>query len=344
MKTFYSSAHLAHAPAAEFESGRLAPIPERPERAECVRAEIEKRRLGRVLPPANFGAEPVLRVHDRVFVEFLAHAHEEWLQRYGPDAPDALPSAWPVHGMRRNTVGDIEAQLGSYASDTATPITRGTCSAAFAAADIAVSAVQCVAGGERAAFGLTRPPGHHASHDTFGGYCYFNNAAIAAQWCADRGLRVAILDVDYHHGNGTQAVFYRRNDVFYCSLHADPAFAFPHFAGFADERGEGVGEGANLNLPLPAGTDWTSYASALGNAGAQAENFGPDILIVSLGLDTFEHDPISDFRLRSEDYLRMGETIARLRLPTLFLFEGGYDLANIGANTANVLEAFLSAG
>lgn len=246
--------------------------------------------------------------------------------------------------MRRNLDGDIEARLGSYASDTATPIARGTWSAAKAAADVALSAAQCVVAGGRAAFALTRPPGHHASADTFGGYCYLNNAAIAAQCCADRGMRVAILDVDYHHGNGTQAIFYDRDDVLYCSLHADPAFAFPHFAGFGDERGAGDGEGANLNLPLPSGTGWNSYASALGNGMDCISRFGPDILVVSLGLDTFEHDPICDFRLRGEDYLRLGEAIAGARIPTLFLFEGGYDLASIGANTANVLEAFLHAG
>jgi len=344
MKTFYTPAHREHAPALEFESARLVPIPERPERVECVRAEIEARKFGPVSAPVEFGLEPALRVHDRTFVEFLGRAYDDWSQRYGADAPDAIPSAWPARGMRRNLAGDIEARLGSYASDTATPIARGTWPAARAAADTALSAMQCVMGGERAAFGLTRPPGHHAGHDTFGGYCYLNNAAIAAQWCADYGLRVAILDVDYHHGNGTQAIFYHRGDVLYCSLHADPAFAFPHFAGFGDERGAGAGEGANFNLPLPAGTDWTNYAGALDAAAARVRQFGADMLVVSLGLDTFENDPICEFCLKSEDYLRMGEAIARLDLATVFLFEGGYDLASIGSNTANALEGFLHAG
>ena len=344
MKTFYSPMHLAHAPALEFESGRLVPIPERIERVENVRAAIVERKLGPILAPTTFGLEPILRVHDHAFVDFLTHAHEEWSEQYGPDPPDAIPSAWPGRGMRRNFTGDIEARLGSYASDTATPITRGTWSAALAAVDIALSAAQCVVAGERSAFGLIRPPGHHASGDTFGGYCYLNSAAIAAQWCVDRGLRVAVLDVDYHHGNGTQDIFYDRADVLYCSLHADPAFAFPHFAGFADECGAGKGEGTNLNLPLPSGTDWTSYAPALACVLYRVTTFGPDILVVSLGLDTYENDPICQFLLRSEDYLRMGETIARLKVPTLFLFEGGYDLASLGANTANVLEAFLHAG
>jgi acetoin utilization deacetylase AcuC-like enzyme len=344
IKTFYSLAHLEHAPAMEFEYGRLVPIPERPERAEHVRSEIELRKLGPVLVSAKFGLEPALRVHDRAFVEFLGHAHDQWIERYGADAPDAIPSAWPARGMRRNITGDIESRLGSYASDTATPIVRGTWPAAHAAVDTALSAAQCVLAGERAAFGLTRPPGHHASADTFGGYCYLNNAAIAAQWYVDHGRRAAILDVDYHHGNGTQAIFYHRPDVLYCSLHADPAFAFPHFAGFADERGTGFGEGANLNLPLPGGTDWANYAGALAVAAARLRQFSPDVLVISLGLDTSEHDPICDFLLQHEDYLRMGEEIARLDLPTLFLFEGGYNLESIGKITANVLEGFLQAG
>jgi acetoin utilization deacetylase AcuC-like enzyme len=343
MKTFYTPAHQSHAPSQEFESGRLTPIPERPERVESVRAEIERRQLGPILAPTAFGLDPILRVHDRAFVEFVHGAHDEWTRRYGSGAPDAIPSAWPAAGMRRNLAGDIEARLGSYAADTATPIARGTWSAAHAAADVALSAAECVLSGERAAFGLTRPPGHHASADHFGGYCYLNNAAIAAQRCADRGLRAAILDVDYHHGNGTQAIFYDRPDVFYCSLHANPSFAFPHFAGFADERGSNAGEGANFNIPLPAGTDWTVYADTLQRAGAETANFAPDILIVSLGLDTFEDDPICNFRLQSEDYLRMGEAIARLAAPTLMLFEGGYDLASLGRNAANMLEGFLQA-
>jgi acetoin utilization deacetylase AcuC-like enzyme len=204
-----------------------------------------------------------------------------------------------------------------------------------------LSAANAIREGEQSAFALTRPPGHHASADVFGGYCYLNNAAIAAQWLADNGMRPAILDVDYHHGNGTQAILYACDDVFYGSVHADPAFAYPHFAGFADERGDGRGENANLNLPLPAGTGWESYSEALAHALAAARAFGPDVLLVSLGLDTFENDPISDFKLKSVDYLRMGEAIAKFGKPTLFVFEGGYDLESLAENTVNVLEGFL---
>jgi acetoin utilization deacetylase AcuC-like enzyme len=341
MKTFYAPDHAVHAPAFEFEAGRLAPIPECPARAESVRTRIAARKLGPILAPATFGMQPILRVHDERFVLFLAHAHDDWIARYGAAAADAIPSAWPARGLRANHMGNIEARLGSYAFDTATPITHGTWTAARAAVDVALSGARCLLDGENAVFALTRPPGHHAGPDLFGRYCYLNNAAIAAQWWADQGRRSAILDVDYHHGNGTQAIFYRRSDVFYCSIHADPAFAYPHFAGFADERGEGAGEGCNLNLPLRSGTEWGAYLPALERTCAAINDFGAHILLVSLGLDTFEHDPISDFRLTSEDYLRLGERIAQIGKPTLFVLEGGYHLETLGNNAANVLEGFL---
>ncbi len=242
-------------------------------------------------------------MHDAELVGGLGVAHDEWIMRYGPNASAAIPSAWPARGMRAHVAPDIESRLGSFTFDTATPITKGTWSAARAAVDVALSAANAIREGERSAFALTRPPGHHASADIFGGYCYLNNAAIAAQWLADNGMRPAILDVDYHHGNGTQAIFYAREDVFYGSIHADPSFAYPHFAGFADERGERTGENANLNLPLPAGTEWAAYSEALADALKTVRAFGPDVLLVSLGLDTFENDPISDFKLKSADYL-----------------------------------------
>jgi len=338
MKTFYSLTHLGHAPKSEFEGGKLSPAVEVPARAERVLARVEERNIGPVLPPLEFSDEAILRVHDADLISFLNEAHGEWLKHYGEG--DAIPSAWPARGLRERHTGDIEARLGTYAFDTATPITKGTWSAARAAANIALSAAQTIQRGERAAFALTRPPGHHASGDVFGGYCYLNNAAIAAQWFADQGLRPAILDVDYHHGNGTQTIFYRRDDVLFVSIHADPSFAYPHFLGFADERGEGAGETYNLNLPLPRGTAWADYSLALDTAFARIATFSPDVLLVSLGLDTFDGDPISQFKLKAPDYLRMGERIASLGKPTLFLFEGGYNLDALAQITVNVLEGF----
>lgn len=340
MKTFYTPAHRSHAPKEEFGRGHMIPAVEVPERAERVRVRIEARKLGSILEPGEFGNEPALRVHDPAFVQFLAEAHSEWRKQYWRETSDAFPSVWPARGLRTRREGDIESKLGSYAFDAATPIAQGTWEAAHAGVNVVLGAAQAILQGESAAFALTRPPGHHASRDLFGGYCYLNNAAIAAQWLTDQGLRPAILDVDYHHGNGTQAIFYGRADVLFTSIHADPAFAYPHFLGFADEGGEGAGEGANLNLPLPRKTDWPAYAEALDVAFARVRDFGPDVLVVSLGLDTFEGDPICRFKLKTEDYLRMGETIAKFGKPTLFVFEGGYELEHLAENTVNVLEGF----
>ncbi len=242
--------------------------------------------------------------------------------------------------MKQRRDGDVEAQLGSYSFDTATPIMKGTWAASRQAANVALSAAGEVAAGARSAFALTRPPGHHASSDVFGGYCYLNNVAIAAQWLSERGLRVAILDVDYHHGNGTQEIFYNRADVLFVSLHADPNFAFPHFLGFPDETGRGAGEGVNMNIPLPKGTDWARYASALEQGLSRINEFAPDIVLVSLGLDTYRDDPIALFQLGPSDYLKLGESIAGLNRPTLFNFEGGYNLDALGEITVNVLEGF----
>ncbi len=340
MKTFYSRDHLGHTPGKEFEGGRLTPAVEIPERAERVRARVEERKLGPIADPASFPDEAILRVHDAGLVGFLGEAHTQWSALYGEDAAPAIPSAWPSRGMRERRAGDVESRLGTYTFDTATPIVKGTWKAARKAVDVALSAAEAVRGGDRAAFALARPPGHHAGYDVFGGYCYLNNAAIAAQWLVDRGLRPAILDVDYHHGNGTQSIFYSRSDVLFCSLHADPSFAYPHFLGFADETGVGQGEGFNLNLPLPEGTDWTRYEAALRRALQRIDAFAPDTLIVSLGLDTFEDDPIAVFQLKKPDYLRMGEMIAGAKRPTVFNFEGGYNIGALGEIAVNVLEGF----
>jgi acetoin utilization deacetylase AcuC-like enzyme len=341
MKTFYTPAHLKHRPAMEFERGRMAPAVEVPERAESVRIALEARKLGPILAPNAFDDAAIFHVHDAGLVQFLEGAHATWRKLYGDDAPDAIPSAWPARGMKsRHRDGEIESQLGSYSFDTATPIMRGTWDASRAAVDNTLSAAAAIADGERTAFALSRPPGHHASADVFGGYCYLNNAAIAADWLARKGRRVAIVDVDYHHGNGTQSIFYGRDDVLFASIHADPSFAYPHFLGFADETGEGKGEGFNLNLPLPRGTDWERYREALGAALTRVKTFGADTLLVSLGMDTFEDDPIALFDLKREDYFHMGEMIAGAKLPTLFNFEGGYDLNALGEITVNVLEGF----
>ena len=339
MKTVYSDKHRLHDPQVEFSGGRFVPGFEVPRRAEMVLARVKEQRLGPVLPPDVDALSAIARVHDAAFVEFLETGYTEWRKVYGDS--NAIPATWIGPAMRRRLPNRIGARFGYYCFDAATAMTAGSWLAARAGAEVALTAQGFIAQGERAAFALCRPPGHHAGHDFYGGYCFLNNAAIAAQAFRDGGAaRVAILDVDFHHGNGTQEIFYRRNDVLFCSLHGHPEDEYPYFSGFADERGEGAGEGFSHNYPLRPGTAWDTYRPALADAVARIAAFGPDAVVVSLGVDTFERDPISRFKLRSEDYLRIGEIIAALNRPTLFVMEGGYAVEEIGINAVNVLTSF----
>jgi acetoin utilization deacetylase AcuC-like enzyme len=253
-----------------------------------------------------------------------------------------LPSGFPARGLRRDRrPAGISGSLGYFSFDASTPIMAGTWDAALGAAQCAMTAAALVAEGERAAYALCRPPGHHAARSTYGGYCYLNNAALAAQSLRDAGCgRVTVIDVDYHHGNGTQEIFWERDDVQFVSLHGDPETEYPWFMGYADERGAGRGEGYTLNLPLPAGTGWDAYAAALDTALAAIRRYAPEALVVSLGVDTFAADPISSFKLESRHYPLLGERIAALGLPTVLVQEGGYAVAEIGTNVAGVLGAF----
>jgi len=194
--------------------------------------------------------------------------------------------------------------------------------------------------GHGSAFALSRPPHHHAGRNYMGGYCYMNGPALAAMKCKQAGVRAAVIDVDYHHGNGTQDILYR-TDIPYCSIHGDPRSNFPYFAGFADEVGEGKGEGFNLNIPMAAGTTWGDYHQALSHAARWTKSHGIDVAIVSLGVDTFKGDPVGKFELSSDDFSRMGQAVCEFGVPTLFVMEGGYAVEEIGLNVANVLTGFL---
>lgn len=340
MLTIYSDDHRHQNATAELIDGKMQPPFEMPRRAEMVLEQVKAAQLGSVLAPQDFGLEPILRVHDAGYVAFLQRAWEAWRETHGDY--DALPLNWAVRTMRSDRIPEtIDGQLSYYSFDAATPITAGTWKAITAAANVALTGQQRIAQGEPAAFALCRPPGHHAARGFFGGYCFFNNAAIAAQAFRDQGCdRVAILDVDYHHGNGTQAIFYDRPDVLFVSLHAHPIQEYPFFLGYEDETGAGAGEGFNRNYPLRWETDWTAYSAALNDAIQQIQAFRPDAVVVSLGVDTFDGDPISRFRLRGDDYLRMGAAIAQISAPTLFVMEGGYAVEEIGVNVVSVLRGF----
>ena len=340
MKTIYTEDHRLQDGKAELIDGKLMPCFEMPRRAEIVIGRVREVGLGEVLAPETFGRTPVEAVHSKDFVDFLEGAWAAWTAA-GRDW-DALPVNWQVRGLRSDRVPkSIDGRLSYYSFDAGTPITAGTWRAAIAAADVALTGRRLVSDGERAVFSLCRPPGHHAARDYFGGYCFLNNAAIAAQAFRDAGAaRVAILDVDYHHGNGTQSIFYQRPDVLFCSLHGHPSQEFPFFLGYEDEIGAGEGEGLNRNYPLPWGTGWASWSAALDDACMAISDVAPGALVVSLGVDTFKDDPISQFKLESENYLTVGRRIAALGLPTLFVMEGGYAVEEIGINAVNVLIGF----
>jgi acetoin utilization deacetylase AcuC-like enzyme len=343
MKTFYNDQHPLHHGRHEMFRGKLVPCVEVPARADFVLEELRARGLGDVSSATEVDVAVLERVHAKRYLDFLSTAWEEWIALDPANAQlDALPSYWPIRGFRSDVLpASFPARMGLFSFDAGSPITSGTWTAARQGAACAVAGAQHLLQGGRSAFALTRPPGHHAGHDFFGGYCFINNAAVAAQRLRDGGLsRVAVLDIDYHHGNGTQAIFYERGDVFFASVHGDPRTEYPYFLGHADERGAGAGAGCNLNLPLQRGTGFARWREALANALAAVRSFGAEALVVSLGVDTFAGDPIAGFALQSADYLQVGDALGATGLPTLFVFEGGYAVAEVGVNTVNVLEGF----
>ena len=340
MKTVYNAAHSLHRAEFEFFRGDKVAAFEKPERADWVLAAVRAVNLGDIIEPRPHDDAAIVKVHSERYVNFIRGAHAEYLSLGGTG--DAFPATWPIRGMRTDVEPkNFAARMGLYSFDSGSPLTAGTWAAARTGADCALTAVALLRAGDKSAFVLTRPPGHHAGRDFFGGYCFLNHAAIAAQALRDSGCaRVAILDVDYHHGNGTQDIFYARDDVLFASIHGDPVTEYPFYLGHADETGEGAGEGCNLNLPLPAGSPVATWFEALDFAMSRITDFKPDALVVSLGVDTYEGDPISHFKLKTMDYPQMGSVIAKLRLPTLFAMEGGYAVAEIGDNVVGVLTGF----
>jgi acetoin utilization deacetylase AcuC-like enzyme len=342
MRTIYSDAHRAHRIERELAGNQLIPSWEVPIRAENVLEQVRAANLGPVLPPRDHGRAPLTAIHAPEYVDFLEHAWADWVAAGG--CGDAFPNCNPRSDMSDRVPASINGRLGYYSFDASAPITPGTWVAAYDAAQCALTAADLLLDGESSAFALCRPPGHHASTAYFGGYCYLNNAAIAAQALRDGGRRrVAILDVDYHHGNGTQSIFYARDDVLFASIHGDPDHEYPYFSGRAAETGSGIGTGTTCNYPLPLGSGAERWFEALELACAQVAGFAPDALIVSLGVDTHADDPISSFKLRSSDYLELGHKVGRLGRPTLFALEGGYALDSIGVNVANTLLGFQAA-
>jgi acetoin utilization deacetylase AcuC-like enzyme len=284
------------------------------------------------------GEAPITAVHDQGLVRFLEEAWPQ-MRAEGIDHAALMPESFNVRALteaiteRGEPRHAISGRAGYWAFDTSSPIVAGTYVAARGAVDVALTATDLVLGGAAAAYGLCRPPGHHAARSMYGGYCFFNNAAIAAQAIvAATGERVAILDLDYHHGNGTQQIFWRRPDVLYVSLHADPDRAYPFYLGRADETGEGPGAGTNLNLPLPVGTTNELYLDTLDRALTAIAATPGSVIVVSLGFDTYVHDPIADFAITTDGYHEMGRRVAALGRRLVILQEGGYHRPSLGEN------------
>ena len=339
MKAIYSPLHSRHDGGMELHRGELVPCYEMPRRADYILTAVEAAGL-ETLPPRPFPLDTILKVHDAAFVEFLRTAFDQW-KAIGKDG-FMLPSGFAARSMRQDVIPPgINGKLGYYCYDAGTPIVEGTWDAVLASAHCALTAAALVADGAHSAYALCRPPGHHAGASTYGGYCFLNNAAIAAQSLRDHGsAKVVVLDVDYHHGNGTQDIFWPRDDVMTVSVHGSPETEYPFFRGFADERGADRGEGFCHNFPLPRGTGWEDYSATLDRALEVIRAYGPDSVVISLGVDTYENDPISAFKLGQQHYPLIGAKIASLGLPTVFVQEGGYAVADIGTNVANVLTGF----
>ena len=340
MQIIVNTKHSLHQSPGELTADGYVPAFEKPERAELVLARAKEVGLGQVSPETPHDPAAILRIHDAGMVALLQNAAQEWAGLDRP--PGAIPYTWTTRGMRQDRVpSSLDGRLSYYCFDAACPITPTSWDAIKASADCALTATDLITNGAASAFALCRPPGHHAGADYYGGYCFLNNIAIAAQNLLDKGAkRIAILDVDYHHGNGTQEIFYGRDDVLVVNLHGDPDVEYPYHLGYADETGTGAGEGYNINFPLPHGTGWNSYAVALAEGIKRIGAYAPDAVLVSLGVDTYKDDPISHFKLDHPDYLRMGEMIKSLGKPTLFVMEGGYAVAEIGINAVNVLTGF----
>ncbi|HEX8388017.1 MAG TPA: histone deacetylase family protein [Sphingomonas sp.] len=334
MRIFHDPRQRLHAPAQEMHNGGFTAYAEKPERVDAILAA-----LGPTEVPPDRGIEPIQAVHDPDYLRFLRDAPRLW--REAGRSGDAIPYAFPVVGRRPLTLSRVDALLGRHAFDATTPIGEHAFEASYRSAQGALAAVAAVREGERAAFALCRPPGHHAGADYCGGYCHINAAAVAAQAFRDAGLaRVAVLDIDYHHGNGTQDIFWRRSDVLYASVHADPATDYPFYWGHADEVGEDEGRGATLNLPLPQGTKLDAFRRAQATALDAIARFGAEALVVSFGADTWAGDPISHFALETEDYPVLARDIAGLALPTAIIMEGGYAVDALGRNVASFLSGF----
>jgi acetoin utilization deacetylase AcuC-like enzyme len=326
-----------HRPLTRLAGGRLVPNPEQPERIDLLKQGLQA--LGiQPIAPADHGHDIIAAIHDADYLDFLENGFAEW-KKSPANGPEMRASVYPTIHMNRKPK-DILGRTGYFQADASSVLLEGTWEAACASANTAVDAMSRVLDGAAKAYALCRPPGHHAYADKSGGFCYLNNAAIAAEYAARQGLRVAIVDVDVHHGNGTQAIFYDRADVLTISVHGDPAHLYPFYSGYADEEGEGPGHGFNRNLPVPLFSDSNAYLAAVDKACDVAAGFCPDVTIVALGLDAATVDPFACMNVDDDGFRRMGERLGKLFRKTLVVQEGGYPSPSLPVLLQNFLIGF----
>lgn len=314
MYVIYSPEHRRHNPEFEIYDGKKVSYAETPDRAQVIIESLRQNSIGTIIGPDNFEKRHISAIHSDGYINFL----------------------------RRTSKGIAEGQTlfpSYFITDTYAPLTSGTYTSAVSAVNTALTGAKLVLGGQSVAYALCRPPGHHASIHSMGGYCYFNNTAIAANYLASHG-RVAILDIDYHHGNGTQEVFYDTDEVLYVSIHARPQSSYPYISGYRNERGRGKGFGFNINYPLDNEIEFSQYIEVLESTINDVENFAPDFLIISAGFDTYINDPIGGLGLSLDNFCEIGQLLSNLNYPTLIIQEGGYDLDALGQISVNFLRSF----
>jgi acetoin utilization deacetylase AcuC-like enzyme len=304
---------------------------EAPVRIKSITSELDRTQLFEPVMPRKFGIGVIEQVHKPEFVHFLRKACASV-----PPGKSVYPYVFPVRNRARPPK-ELPLRAGYYCIDTFTPLNSNAYKAARGAVDCALTGVDCLLDGSRAAYALVRPPGHHAEYEAFGGFCYFNSSAIAAHQLSKQG-KVVLLDIDYHHGNGAQDIFYRRRDVYTISIHGHPRYTYPYFSGFEDEKGEEQGKGYNLNLPLPENINGERYRKELAIALDRIRKFAPQFLVLALGLDTAKGDPTGSFQLMAKDFRENGRLIGGLGLPILIVQEGGYRTQTLGVNARHFFQ------
>lgn len=339
MKIIYSEKHKLHAPKQQLFGNGLHDAVEVPDRAERILHVLQDRQIGEVVAPDVFNLDVLETVHDVGLLHFLENVYHAWEALGRANDVGLIPDTFAMRSLVGKPMGWVQ-QAGYYCFETQTPILKGTWEAALGSAFCALTGADLLLAGDPSAYALCRPPGHHAGHDLYGGYCYLNNAALAARRLSERG-RVAILDVDYHHGNGTQSVFYDSADVLFVSVHADPHLEYPYYSGYASEQGEGKGLGYTRNFPLPLGCHNDLYLATLDRALEQLIEFDADYWVVSLGVDFCRDDPLCRFDVSQDVFVQLGREVGAQKKTTLFIQEGGYNLDVVGNGVASVLEGFI---